>query len=253
MTFSLTGIDGAVEYAVASASQGVGRNLRFSNAYCVGLAESDQDYRRALESPGDNFADGLPVAWVLRKMNAGDGPLDAFRVRGPSFFEKMIEAGCDHGLRHSFVGATNPTLDRLVAWVSQAHPTAVVAGVYAPPFSPVNKDFLSDIERRIIEQDPQVIWLGLGTPKQDLTAVYLAEKFPNMVIASVGAAFDFKAGVAREAPVWIQKSGFEWLFRLLTEPRRLWHRYSVGSLKFVQAISHQYTASRRSGRRKVKL
>lgn len=242
----MASLDSAVSYAVQSAAEGIGRNLRFSNAYCVGLAEYDDSYLQALESPGDNFADGAPVAWCLRKAAGSRGALGSFRVRGPSFFEKTIAAGSNHNLRHSFIGSTDSTLSQLVGWISDEYPEAMVAGTYAPPFSPINEEFIKLIEMKIIEHDPQMVWLGLGTPKQDYVAMYLSERFPTLVIASVGAAFDFKAGVVREAPEWIQKLGFEWMFRLLAEPNRLWRRYSVGSLKFFRAVLRQRVASGRS-------
>lgn len=239
VSFSVADIDAVVERTVANAAAGRGQNLRFSNAYCVGLVESDATYRLALQAPGNNFADGLPIALLLRKANGRTGPLDTFRVRGPTFFEKVLDAGCEHGLRHSFIGSTTSTLNSLMSWVERTFPAASIAGVYAPPFSPVNAEFLASIRQQIEAQDPDVVWLGLGTPKQDITAMHLAEAFPNLTFASVGAAFDFKAGVAREAPRWIQKSGFEWLYRLLTEPARLWRRYTVGSLHFFQAVLRQ--------------
>lgn len=236
MSFSVARIDDAVESAVRNAILGRGQNLRFSNAYCVGLADYDEKYRGALESPGQNFADGLPVAWLLRKASGRREPLGTFRVRGPTFFEEVISAGRAFQLRHSFVGATPSTLALLVSWVRTKYPDALVAGIYPPPFGPVSDELIDQISERIEEHNPQVVWLGLGTPKQDLTAMRLAARFPHLTFASVGAAFDFKAGVTREAPRWIQKSGFEWLYRFLSEPRRLWHRYTVGSVRFFRAI-----------------
>lgn len=236
VSFSVASIDDAVESAVKNAISGRGQNLRFSNAYCVGLADHDEEYRGALESPGQNFADGLPVAWLLRKASGRRAPLGSFRVRGPTFFEDVIAAGRASQLRHSFVGATPSTLALLVSWVQTAYPDARIAGIYSPPFGPVNNDLIEEISERIEEHDPQVVWLGLGTPKQDLAAMRLSARFPHLTFASVGAAFDFKAGVTREAPRWIQKSGFEWLYRFLSEPRRLWHRYTVGSFRFFRAV-----------------
>lgn len=236
VAFSDAPIDDAVESAVRNAAAGHGQNLRFSNAYCVGLADSDEEYRRALESPGQNFADGLPVAWLLRKKSGRGGPLSSFRVRGPTFFEDTIAAGCSRQLRHSFVGATPSTLASLVEWIRTNHPGAVVAGTYAPPFSPVNDELIEGICERIDDHNPHIVWLGLGTPKQDLTAMKLAVRYPHLTFASVGAAFDFKAGVTREAPSWVQSSGLEWLYRFMSEPRRLWHRYTVGSFRFFKAV-----------------
>lgn len=234
--FSVARIGEAVEVTVENALAGRGQNLRFSNAYCVGLADLDETYMHALLSPGSNFADGLPVAWLVRNASSFRGPLSSFRVRGPSFFEQVLAAGCSKQLRHSFVGATPSTLALLVQWVHANHPSAIIAGTYAPPFGPVDDKLIDKICERIDEQEPQIVWLGLGTPKQDLAAMKLAVRYPHLTFASVGAAFDFKAGVTREAPNWVQHSGFEWLYRFLIEPRRLWRRYTVGSFRFFKAV-----------------
>ncbi|UYY80862.1 WecB/TagA/CpsF family glycosyltransferase [Arthrobacter sp. YA7-1] len=236
VSFSVARIDEVVESALKNAISGQGQNLRFSNAYCVGLADRDELYRRALEAPGQNFADGLPVAWLIRRASGRPEPLSAFRVRGPTFFENVIANGCKHGLRHTFVGATSSTLDLLVEWARENYPNSTIAGVYAPPFAPLDGEFIEGICNEIEKQDPQIVWLGLGTPKQDLAAEKLALRFPSLTFASVGAAFDFKAGTASEAPLWIQKSGFEWFYRLIKEPRRLWKRYTIGSFYFLRSV-----------------
>lgn len=236
VTFCVASIEQAVANTIRNVKSGSGQNLRFSNAYCVGLASQDSAYRHALSSPGYNFADGFPVAWFLRVANGRTMPLEAFRVRGPSFFEQVIADGCDHGLRHSFIGATPSTLERLVDWVNEKYPAAVIAGVYAPKFAPLDDEFIESICVKIEEQNPQIVWLGLGTPKQDLTAERLALRYPNLTFASVGAAFDFKAGVVVEAPRWIQQVGMEWIFRLASQPRRLWRRYTVGNFVFLRSV-----------------
>lgn len=245
ISFAVAGLQDSVESAISNAIDGRGQNLRFANAYCVGLAARDEDYKSVLTSSGLNFADGWPVAWLIRKRFGTVGPLEAFRVRGPSFFEEVIDKGRAAGLRHCMVGSTDQTLELLDAWARNTHPGAEIIGSYAPPFAPVTDQLIDGISERIEAWNPQIVWLGLGTPKQDIVAQQLSVRHPNLTIASVGAAFDFKAGVVSEAPSWVQRAGLEWIYRFASEPRRLWRRYTVGNLQFLAAVLAEKRSSNR--------
>lgn len=214
-----------------------GVSVRLANSYCVALADSDMRYGRLLAGKGINFADGAPVAIVMRAMSRGrdDSLAKVGRVRGPSFFELALEWGCDKGVRHFFLGGTPETLQRLEKRVVARYPHVKIVGKFAPPFAPLSREFTRACAGAIAEASPDIVWVGIGTPKQDFLSADLAD-LTGMVCVGVGAAFDFSSGTVREAPRWIQNSGFEWLYRLALEPRRLWKRYLVGNVHFMALV-----------------
>jgi N-acetylglucosaminyldiphosphoundecaprenol N-acetyl-beta-D-mannosaminyltransferase len=203
--------------------------IRLSNAYCVAVASQNPDYHELLTSHGVNLPDGAPVAWMLRRSAE-----DAEQVRGPSYFVETIRAGLDRGLRHFFFGSSPETLDLLEEKLAKVFPGVQIAGTLAPPFGSTEQILSPYNIERIRSCSPDIVWVGLGSPKQDFVSSRLAEHL-NAPCAGVGAAFDFVAGTVKEAPTMIQKSGFEWLYRLAREPRRLWRRYLFGNLQFIAA------------------
>lgn len=207
--------------------------VRLANAYCVATASSDFQYAELLSRVGVNFPDGQPVAWVMR-LNAQEG-IRPERIRGPSLFRAVIDEGRRVELRHFFLGTTDATLDALRKVIALDYPDTIIAGMFAPPFAPLSDDFYSPIVRRILESKANIVWVALGSPKQDFAAEVIA-KLTSVPCVGVGAAFDFLAGTQDEAPLLVQRSGFEWLYRFFKEPRRLWRRYVFGNVKFVIAF-----------------
>ncbi|BAH56173.1 WecB/TagA/CpsF family glycosyltransferase [Rhodococcus opacus] len=230
--FSVTTLRNATETIIEAAVKGVAMPIRLSNAYCVALAAQDEEYRAVMNGPGVNLPDGTPIPWV---MNYGsDVDVFAGRVRGPSLFVEVLDIGRRSNVRHFFLGATEDTLASLVEQASARFPGIQIAGAYSPPFAPVTEHFYAQCVSEIQRTDAQIVWVALGTPKQDVVGATIAE-MAQLPTVAVGAAFDFLAGTVREAPVWIQNSGTEWLFRLATEPRRLWRRYLIGNFQFLRA------------------
>jgi N-acetylglucosaminyldiphosphoundecaprenol N-acetyl-beta-D-mannosaminyltransferase len=234
--FTATTFDGAVAAFVQEAAAGrLGAfPVRLANAWCVALAAQDSGYRDLLNGPGTNLPDGTPVAWVMRAKGRAEG-ITADRVRGPSFFEEALDAGRVVGLRHFLLGGTPESLDVLRERIEARFPGIEIVGGWAPPFAPLSEAFHEEAARRVAMTDAQVVWVGLGTPKQDYAAAELARRL-SIPAVGVGAAFDFLAGTAVEAPRFVQRSGLEWLFRLATEPRRLWRRYLIGNAQFAAAV-----------------
>jgi N-acetylglucosaminyldiphosphoundecaprenol N-acetyl-beta-D-mannosaminyltransferase len=237
--FEVTSLSTASAWLVRAIAEGPlieGVPIRLSNAYCVALAQTNADYKAVLAGDGLTFADGAPVAWAQQFFLRGH-PLHskAGRVRGPSFFTSVIDQGQSHNLRHFFLGSTPQTLELLEAELKARFPTIRISGTLAPPFGPVDEGFIAEAIESIEAADPQIVWIGMGTPKQDHAAAELAKRLP-LAFVGVGAAFDFVAGTVTEAPRIIQRSGFEWLYRLAKEPRRLGKRYLVGNLEFIRAV-----------------
>jgi N-acetylglucosaminyldiphosphoundecaprenol N-acetyl-beta-D-mannosaminyltransferase len=231
--FHVTDLDGAVTWAIARASKATadGIAVRLANAHCVNIANERPDYLQLLQQRGINFPDGAPVAWAMRKA----GEQEAGRVRGPSFFTETLDRSQGTGLRHYFFGTDETVLAELVDRVHQLYPGAVVVGASAPDFRSDPAELAAQLPADITKDMVDIVWVGLGSPKQDFVAdVIAAER--GVMTAGVGAAFDFVAGSVREAPKFVQDSGMEWAFRLLSEPRRLWRRYLIGNVKFLRIV-----------------
>lgn len=230
--FDATTLAAAVDETLTAAvdpGRTEGWSIRLANAYSVVVADSDTAYAQVLNGSGRTFADGAPIEWIMRRRSVAA----AGRVRGPSFFKECLRAGQETGVRHFFLGTTEETLAALVAHVSQDYPGAKVAGTWAPPFGPVDDEFVAKALQHIGETDPHIVWVALGTPKQDFASERLAAATGSLCIG-VGAAFDFVAQTKAEAPEWMQHAGVEWMFRLASEPRRLARRYLVGNAQFLR-------------------
>ena len=237
--FCVTDLHSAVETSIhfAHSQAAYGHPIRLANAYCVALAHRDSSYRGVLSGAGLNFPDGTPVGWSMRLI-AGISRKDSRprSVRGPSYFELALDLGRRVSTRHFLVGSTPETLEILVGEIERRYPGALIVGSYSPPFADVSDEYISDIVNVVGSSAPHMIWLGLGTPKQDFVSAALAQQVAVPVIG-VGAAFDFVAGTVKEAPRFLHNSGFEWMFRFMTEPRRLWRRYILGNLKFLYVVA----------------
>lgn len=214
-----------------------GVDVHLCNAYTLSLADRDHDYRDMLCRATVNFPDGKSVVWAnwLRHREL-DLPLE--RVYGPDLFRDVLSLGQEGGLRHFLLGSTPPVLAALRARIGTLYPDATIVGIESPPFRELTGSERRDQADRIRASGAQVVWVGLGTPKQDWEATRLAAELPVVAVA-VGAAFDFLAGSKPQAPVWMQRNGLEWVFRLSTEPRRLWRRYLFGNARFLYAASRR--------------
>jgi N-acetylglucosaminyldiphosphoundecaprenol N-acetyl-beta-D-mannosaminyltransferase len=222
----------AVRYILAaSTSAGSdGAHVHLLNAYSLALADKEPALKRVFSDAVANFPDGKPLVWVSR---ISRGPT-LNQVRGPDLFRGVVVAGAEAKVRHFLLGGSPTTLDLLESALLRVSPEARIVGRESPPFRALTDDELIAQDGRILASGAQIVWVGLGTPKQDFESKRLSEALPVVAVA-VGAAFDFTAGTKREAPRLASKLGLEWLFRLATEPRRLWKRYLFGNVRFVWA------------------
>lgn len=221
-----------VELATSPLESGV--DVHLCNAYTLALADRDVWMRQMLSRAGLNFPDGKAVVWANRLAHP-DKDLPTERVYGPDFFLAVFDRGQDVGLRHYLLGSTPQVLDALRRRLLDRYPAARIVGSESPPFRELTDAEVASRTERIRASGAQIVWVGLGTPKQDRESAQLAARLP-VVAAAVGAAFDFVAGTKRQAPVWMQDRGVEWVFRLLSEPRRLWRRYLFGNARFLWAV-----------------
>ncbi|MBB3916735.1 WecB/TagA/CpsF family glycosyltransferase [Rhizobium fabae] len=179
--------------------------------------------------------DGMPLVWALKRA----GHLESDRVYGPDLMLSVFEAGTSRGIRHFLYGATAETLQQLQARLLARFPDAEIAGSYAPPFHKLSPQEEADIADRLNRSGADIIWVGLSSPKQELWMARMRDRLEASMLIGVGAAFDFHAGLKRQAPRFIQRSGFEWAFRLLCEPRRLWRRYALVVPTFISLTAFQ--------------
>ncbi|RUM23308.1 glycosyltransferase [Rhizobium vallis] len=179
--------------------------------------------------------DGMPLVWALKRA----GHLESDRVYGPDLMLSVFEAGTSKGIRHFLYGATAETLQQLQARLLARFPGAEIAGSYAPPFHKLSPREEAEVADRLNRSGADIIWVGLSSPKQELWMARMRDRLDAPMLIGVGAAFDFHAGLKRQAPRFIQRSGFEWAFRLLCEPRRLWRRYALVVPAFISLTAFQ--------------
>lgn len=239
LEFSVTSLAQAAQalYELASNSVGRGVAVHCANAYNIALSETDHEYRALLNGGDIVFCDGVPVVWAGRYLHAEDD-IRWSRVYGPDLMQAVF-ALSDHGQpRHYLLGGSGNTLEALERELTRQWPSAVIAGSESPTFGQWTSDQVAKRDERIVASGANIVWVGLGTPKQDFEVARIAASLPVVAVA-VGAAFDFLAGTKQQAPVWMQRSGLEWFFRLTREPRRLSRRYLWGNPVFVYAVAKQ--------------
>ena len=208
-----------------------------------GVMESrrDPELRHIHNSAGMVTPDGMPLVWLL--WASGHRSVD--RVYGPDLMLAVLERSVERGCRHFLYGASEATLARLQANLHARFPGLDIVGTYSPPFRPLTVNEDAAVVEMINAARPDVVWVGLSTPKQERWMAAHRDCLEAPVLVGVGAAFDFHAGVVRQAPRFIQRSGFEWLFRLTMEPRRLWRRYLRNNPAFLVCLAGQKLGFRR--------
>ena len=233
-----TDVHGALASLAGAAEAGVRQGVHLCNAYTLSLAARDPAFRTSLQHPDAiNLPDGTPVSWYSRlsTRRKSRGP-----VRGPSLMKAALARP---GLRHFLLGGSPQVLDDLRRAIARDFPQADVVGFHSPAFRDATDEDLEEFSDRIRASGAQVVWVGLGTPRQDVTIARLLPR-TEAVLVGVGAAFDFLSGHKSEAPAVMHGTGLEWLHRLATEPRRMWRRYLIGNTVFVVHAARQLLGSR---------
>jgi N-acetylglucosaminyldiphosphoundecaprenol N-acetyl-beta-D-mannosaminyltransferase len=201
------------------------------------MAQRDPMIRSALNHCGMATEDGMPLVWWSRLA----GFSQARRVCGSDLLDTVCHDGLQRGYRHYFYGASADVLELLTDRLRRRHPGLIIAGSRSPPFRPLTADEDAKDIAAINEARPDFVWVGLGMPKQEKWMVDHLGKIDATALIGIGAAFDFHAGTKPRAPLWMQRTGLEWLFRLMTEPRRLAHRYLIDNTLFVAYMLGQVT------------
>jgi N-acetylglucosaminyldiphosphoundecaprenol N-acetyl-beta-D-mannosaminyltransferase len=206
------------------------------------VSRHDAGMRAAMLGATMNVPDGRPLVWALNML--GEHLRD--RVYGPELMDRFCARAARNGHRiWLYGGATEEALADLVRALEKRHPGLRVAGGWSPPHRPLTPEEESSVVQRIDSDGADVVWVGLGVPKQELWMAGMRPRLQAPVLVGVGAAFDFLAGRKRQAPGWMQRHGLEWLFRLSQEPLRLLPRYLRYNPAFVVAFARQYVRERR--------
>jgi N-acetylglucosaminyldiphosphoundecaprenol N-acetyl-beta-D-mannosaminyltransferase len=213
---------------IRAASQREALAVHLVNAYTLSLAVRDHRFRDTVGRGHLNLPDGMPLVWLARRHGLH---LDD-RVYGPDLTLAVCDLGRRPGLRHYLYGGTPEVVEGFAASLRQRFNGIEIVGAESPPFRDLTADEETAVVDRIAASGADIVWVGLGTPKQDLFVDHFASRIARPLVA-VGAAFDFIAGTKPMAPAWMQRRGLEWLYRLGSEPRRLWRRYLVGNLVFL--------------------
>jgi N-acetylglucosaminyldiphosphoundecaprenol N-acetyl-beta-D-mannosaminyltransferase len=200
-----------------------------ANALSLVSAQDDQRYRQAINNAELVVPDGMPLVWLLRrKHHRVKG-----RVYGPDLMLQLCEIAAHKGWRCFLYGGKPGVPELLSDVLTRRFPGLSIVGTASPPFRPLTESEEEDLKATINKAHPDILWVGLGGPKQDIWMHEHRDTLDVSVMHGVGAAFDFITGTVPQAPRWVMNSGLEWLFRLLIEPKRLWKRYTIVNLKLL--------------------
>jgi N-acetylglucosaminyldiphosphoundecaprenol N-acetyl-beta-D-mannosaminyltransferase len=238
---SAVNMSGALAQVDAWIDSGERTYVCFCTVNTVMRCRRSEDLRRVVNRAGMVAPDGMPMVWLSR-----DGHPDVSRVYGPDFMLAELARSAATGRRHFLYGGAGGVAARLASRMRERFPGLRIVGTLEPPFAPIEDLSTPAAAAEINAAEPDVVWVGIGSPKQERWMAAMRPLLDAHVLMGVGAAFDFHSGTVRQAPSWMQRSGLEWLFRLAMEPRRLWRRYLVDNPWFVWEIALERLGVRHS-------
>lgn len=239
---ALTDYERTMDWIDATIQKGSKGYICVAATHTVVATQDDPELRAAVLGASLVVPDGQPVVWA---MNALGHDL-THRVYGPDLMAKFCERSAPTGARMFLYGGRNQgALVQLALNLRRRFPGLQVVGGYSPPFRTLSEEEIDAVVAEINHARPDVVWVGIGVPKQEKWMAALRDRIDAPVLVGVGAAFDFHAGLIPQAPAWMQSAGLEWLFRLSKEPRRLWKRYLTYNPRFVLGFARQYVQHRR--------
>jgi len=218
---------------------GVHRYVCVTGVHGVMESQRDAALRDIHNRAGLVTPDGMPLVWLswLR------GHRSVERVYGPDLMLACCRASVSKGYRHYLYGGAEGVPERLAARLRERFAGLQIVGTCSPPFHELSEAEEQTMIDRITLAKPDIVWVGLSTPKQERWMARFVGRLPVPVLIGVGAAFDMHAGLKKQAPRWMQRIGLEWLFRLATEPRRLWRRYLINNPWFVWCLLLQLSGT----------
>lgn len=204
--------------------------------YTLMMCREQEEVMRAVSGADMIAADGMPVVWMQRRL----GFRFAERIYGPDIMRTLCGPDNESAIRHYFWGGLPGVVEQLATVLSAQNQKLHIAGMHSPPVRPVDTIPDPEVVSRINDAGASVVWIGLGSPKQDLWMATYRPVLDAPLLIGVGAAFDMLAGIKSQAPRWMQRTGLEWLFRLQQEPKRLWKRYLLYNPRFMWLVLTHY-------------
>lgn len=225
---------GAIDWILDQASDPTSvRAVEAANTHVAALSRHDEEFGRSMAAFDLIVPDGMPLIWSINLSLPEEEHLSD-RVYGPTLMLETIRATRGRGeFRHFLLGGKTSTLEKLVDRFGEEFPDTEIAGTYSPPFGEWPEEEFDRICDRIRESEANLVWVGLGCPKQEHWIARHKDRLPPGVYFGIGAAFAFHAGEVSQAPAFLQKRGLEWAYRLAAEPRRLFKRYVVHNSLFL--------------------
>jgi N-acetylglucosaminyldiphosphoundecaprenol N-acetyl-beta-D-mannosaminyltransferase len=239
---AITDYAGTMAWIDAVVAAGSREYVCVAATHTVMACQEDAGLRRAVEGASLVVADGQPLVWALNAL----GHRVSTRVYGPDLMDRYCERSATTGTKlFLYGGRSQGALVQLARNLRLRHPGVQIVGGYVPPFRELSEEEDAAVVEQIERSGADVVWVGIGVPKQEKWMARMRPRLTAPVLIGVGAAFDFHAGLVPQAPPWMQRSGLEWAFRLMQEPRRLWRRYLRYNPRFVAGFIAQYAAHRR--------
>ncbi len=201
----------------------------------------DERLRQIVNAAGMTTPDGMPLVWLSRLA----GHSHVSRVYGPDLLLAEMAASVKAGHSHFFYGGQMGVADRLAETMRRRFPGVRIVGTLSPPVGTAEQLCTEEAAAAINEAGPDIVWVGVSSPKQEFWMQGMRPRLSAPVLIGVGAAFDFHTGSVRQAPRWMQRSGLEWLFRLIQEPQRLWRRYLIDNPWFLFEVARQQAGLKR--------
>jgi N-acetylglucosaminyldiphosphoundecaprenol N-acetyl-beta-D-mannosaminyltransferase len=208
------------------------RYIAVTDMHSLMQAQHAESFKKILLDADLVVPDGFPLVWLGRRK----GLALRRRVYGPELMERFCEESTAQGYRHFFYGGAQGVAQDLSIRLTARFPGLQVVGTYCPPFRPLTQQEDEEVISRINNVRADVVWVGLGAPKQERWMSEHQSRLHAPVLVGVGAAFDFHTGRIAQAPLWLREHGLEWLFRLSREPGRLWRRYLIYGTQFVALV-----------------
>lgn len=212
-----------------------------TNVYSIMLTQRDPTLQKIFNRAGMATPDGMPLVWLSHL----HGKKNVQRVYGPDLLLAVCERSKVTQWRHYFYGGAPGVAELLSQRLKEKYPHLNIVGCDTPPFRPLTEEEDQAAIEKINASGAHIVWVGMSTPKQDRWMSAHLGKITTPVMIGVGAAFDFHAGIKPQAPRWMQRNGLEWLFRLYSEPRRLWRRYLISNPAFIFHSFLQLTGLRK--------